>query len=122
MTFFVNGVETPVIVDDFFPCYEESGKPQCASSEEGELWVMLLEKGWAKLHGSYARIEHGWSTHVSTHLTGLPSQPIDNREENAEMIWKRLRDPDSCDFAIQASVLNEEDMEEEEEEDTEQAP
>jgi len=27
MTFFVNGVETPVIVDDFFPCYEESGKP-----------------------------------------------------------------------------------------------
>jgi len=73
MTFFVNGIETPVIVDDFFPC-NEVGEPQCAkSNDDGEMWVMLLEKGWAKLHGSYFRSEGGWATHVSMHLTGLPA-------------------------------------------------
>jgi hypothetical protein len=61
MTFFVNGIETPVIVDDFLPCYElEPSKPAFGtSSDSGELWVSLLEKGWAKLYGSYARIVAG---------------------------------------------------------------
>ena len=61
MTFFVNGIETPVIVDDFLPVKKFAvNKPAFGtSSESGELWISLLEKGWAKLYGSYARIVGG---------------------------------------------------------------
>lgn len=45
--FYLNGVETPVIVDDHFPT--KFGRAVFASSRDGELWVMLLEKAWAKL-------------------------------------------------------------------------
>ena len=49
---FINGVVTPVIVDDYLPTIYN--KPAFASSQDSELWVALLEKAWAKLHGSYA--------------------------------------------------------------------
>lgn len=88
MSFFINNREEAVIVDDQFPAHTYNGKlePKYASNPvclpiprdttKGELWVMLLEKAWAKLHGSYARIEGGWSTHVTQHLTGFPSEHI----------------------------------------------
>jgi hypothetical protein len=51
MKFWINGVETPVIVDDYFPT--RNGKCAFAACKGDEMWVSLLEKGWAKLHGSY---------------------------------------------------------------------
>jgi hypothetical protein len=65
---------------------------------------MLLEKGWAKLHGSYARIEGGWATHASMHLTGLPAQLIDHSTTNSENLWKRMRCADSADYAMHSST------------------
>ena len=109
---FINGKETPIILDDYFPTtntviefkkykeeYEEKkyGKNQlrkgeaaeeekkygknkkrkkeeaevketevkeigidvaafCRPHNGNEIWPMLLEKAWAKVHGSYARI------------------------------------------------------------------
>ena len=49
MSFFVNGVEKPVIVDDWFPVNHHTKKPVFSSSKDEELWVMLMEKAWAKL-------------------------------------------------------------------------
>ena len=57
LKFFVNGIETPVIVDDYFPIHLKDNQLAFAHSNEGELWVSLLEKGWAKLNGSYACCE-----------------------------------------------------------------
>jgi hypothetical protein len=65
---------------------------------------MLLEKGWAKLHGSYARIEGGWATHASMHLTGLPAQIIEHSAINSEKLWKRMRNADSHDYAMHSST------------------
>ena len=73
---FVNGVETPVIVDDWLPT--KFGRPAFASSGEDELWVCLLEKAWAKLHGSYCATEGGLPTMASTHLLGVPSYDLDH--------------------------------------------
>jgi hypothetical protein len=41
----------------------------------------MLEKAWAKLHGSYARIETGHAHNVMNDLTGAPSFDIDMEEE-----------------------------------------
>ncbi len=63
MKFYINGQETPVIVDDYLPT--KNGRPCYAHSKSGELWVLLLEKAWAKVHGSYARIEGGQTSHAA---------------------------------------------------------
>jgi len=57
VTLFANGVETPVIVDDFFPI--KYNQPAFLSTNTGRIWGMILEKAWAKLHGSYMRTKSG---------------------------------------------------------------
>ena len=51
-----------VLVDDTFPAVVQSGfVPQLAFSKakRQQLWVPLIEKALAKLHGCYAAIESG---------------------------------------------------------------
>lgn len=54
----LGGVWRHVVVDDFFPC-ERFGGPLYSHANGPELWVLLLEKVYAKIHGSYAAIESG---------------------------------------------------------------
>ena len=72
--FYINGVRRGVIIDDYLPC--KNGKPVFAQSRESELWVNLLEKAWAKLHGNYQRVEGGLPCHASCHVAGVPSRSI----------------------------------------------
>ncbi len=41
---------------------------------------MLLEKAWAKLHGSYCRTESGQTSHAVQHLLGQPTFSIEHNE------------------------------------------
>ena len=52
---FVDGQWQEVIVDDYLPCSKDTGLPIFACSREPEecIWICLLEKAWAKLHGTY---------------------------------------------------------------------
>ena len=52
-----NGEKVQVLVDSNIPCL--NGKPVFSSANGNELWVIILEKAWAKLHGSYERIIGG---------------------------------------------------------------
>ena len=66
-----NGEKVDIIVDDYFPTRNQ--KPFFSKNHGNELWVMILEKAWAKLHGSYKRIESGWAFNAFRDLTGAPS-------------------------------------------------
>ena len=77
LTFFVNGRITPIIVDDFIPV-KKTNKPAFAYSKDQELWVILLEKAWAKLHGSYVRTEGGLPSFAASHLLGTPTTSFYN--------------------------------------------
>ena len=89
MKFYINGIETPVMVDAYFPCYKGHNQPAFAYSREGELWVSLLEKGWAKLHGTFARIEGGLPCHANTHVSGAPSESMHHSQimDNLDSFW-----------------------------------
>jgi calpain-15 len=51
----INGEVEEIIVDDFIPV-NEVGEPLFCQPNKNEFWVLILEKAWAKVHGSYANI------------------------------------------------------------------
>ena len=48
------------------------GNPAFTKAKDDELWVVLLEKAWAKLYTSYKRIEAGYPEEALHDLTGAP--------------------------------------------------
>ena len=88
--FYINGQDTPVIVDDYLPV-KEDGSLAFASCRDGELWVSILEKAWAKLHGTYARTEGGLPCFACSHLVGVPSESFLHDDiEDVEDFWDLL--------------------------------
>ena len=53
MALCLNGVWEDIILDDQFPCVRTGGRyePAFNHTKSNELWVMLIEKAWAKVHG-----------------------------------------------------------------------
>jgi hypothetical protein len=94
-----NGLWTTVRVDDYFPCFPDSG-PIFSKSHGNELWVLLVEKAYAKLHGSYFSIQSGQSYEALMDLTGAPYQTIllptiiEERNDRSKMdiLWNKLMD------------------------------
>lgn len=94
--FCIQGEWVPVVVDDWIPC-ESPGKPAFATSKKGnELWVSLLEKAYAKLHGSYEALEGGLVQDALVDLTGGAGEEIDMRSAQAQIdlasgrLWSQL--------------------------------
>ncbi|KAK3276717.1 hypothetical protein CYMTET_15233 [Cymbomonas tetramitiformis] len=75
--FFKNGDWRKVAIDDRIPC-KRSGSPAYASCPDpNEIWVPLMEKAYAKLHGNYEDIQSGCTEEGLRDLTGGASQDID---------------------------------------------
>ena len=101
--FFINGQDTPIIVDDYLPC-KRDGKPAFATSLDKEIWVCLLEKAWAKLHGSYARTEGGLPSFAATHIMGVPAEAYQHDEiKDTEEFFATLESADHRDFVMMAA-------------------
>ena len=73
--FFINGLRTSVIVDDFIPVTAEN-KPAFAQSDKQIFWALLIEKAWAKINGSYSRTRSSSQSFFGIHLTGAPAENI----------------------------------------------
>ncbi|THU49490.1 hypothetical protein C4D60_Mb06t10110 [Musa balbisiana] len=94
--FCIQGEWVPVVVDDWIPC-ESPGKPAFATSRKrNELWVSVLEKAYAKLHGSYEALEGGLVQDALVDLTGGAGEEIDMRTAQAQIdlasgrLWSQL--------------------------------
>lgn len=59
---YVNGEPMDIVIDDYFP-YDSRPERDCwmfsRDTAERETWVMILEKAYAKVFGSYEIIEGG---------------------------------------------------------------
>ena len=71
--FYIDGRKQIVIVDDYFPVYKKNKWPCFAQPNGKEIWVMLLEKAWAKINGGYVNIIGGMSSQALECLTGFGS-------------------------------------------------
>lgn len=81
----IDGEDLEIVVDDWFPFYiDSSGKESfCFSRTKGgkddqcessEIWVMILEKAWAKVCGSYEAAEMGTASEAFNNIDGTPTQ------------------------------------------------
>ena len=64
-----------VLLDDYFPTRLDDGKvvPAFTSGNGPELWVLLIEKLYAKINGSYDSIIGGFATEALHDFTGAPT-------------------------------------------------
>ena len=100
---YINGNEAPVIVDDYLPV-KRNGTPAFATCRDGELWVSLLEKAWAKLHGTYARTEGGLPCFAASHIMGVPSESFNHAAiESTEDFFDMLQSADKRGFTMMAA-------------------
>lgn len=68
-----NGEWVVVTIDDYIPCHMNGG-PMFTSANGNELWCMLLEKAYAKLHGNYWQLRAGYVSHGMMDLSGCPTK------------------------------------------------
>ena len=62
-----------ITVDDMIPCKESSNKPLFSRCNGNELWVIILEKAYAKFFGSYMALKGGMAQESFEDLTGCPA-------------------------------------------------
>ena len=68
-----HGIWKRTVVDDFLIIRGVSPMFARNRTHPAELWVPLLEKAWAKVHGGYKNLECGKPNNALTDLTGSPS-------------------------------------------------
>lgn len=98
-----------VVLDDFFPCFP-LGEQIFSKNKMKEIWVMLLEKAYAKLYGNYKNLETGDCKHSLIDLTGCPTmaykfseKETKNKIKNGEL-WEKIKESYLNKFLIAAGT------------------
>jgi len=81
-----------VIIDDLLPKDGQGNWSFCNSDSGNNLWPMLLEKAYAKLHGGYDKIIAGKVSYALSELTGgYPEElKLSTAQKNIETFWNSL--------------------------------
>jgi len=93
--FFKSGGWEWVLVDDIVPIITIGAVP-CplyakSSGQEPELWPMILEKAYAKMHHNWDCIDGGWPREALGDLTGGLERHIDLRIQDREITFEQYQ-------------------------------
>ena len=103
--FRINGIWKLVLVDDYLPCYGSWGLNLSFTSTNGnELWVILLEKAWAKLNGCYARVIGGEANEIFEVITNTFSEKIKIKRGQEDVIWNKYLEGEKKGYIITAGT------------------
>lgn len=89
-----------VIIDDRIPVFANSGKVVFAQCKDpNELWVPLIEKAYAKLHGCYKALIGGYVHFGLADMTGFAPRLVGIQPGHmgysdaftSDQLWKMLR-------------------------------
>lgn len=113
LLFNVAGEDVEVVVDEWFPFYVDSKGVErfCFAQvrakyneqtrnqvEEPELWVMLMEKAWAKICGSYEQAELGTAAEAFNNIDGTPVEvnfvKDYEKDNNYGLLWEKMQNAD----------------------------
>eukprot|EP00004_Rigifila_ramosa_P004752 TRINITY_DN1522_c1_g1_i1.p1 TRINITY_DN1522_c1_g1~~TRINITY_DN1522_c1_g1_i1.p1 ORF type:complete len:1361 (+),score=365.30 TRINITY_DN1522_c1_g1_i1:535-4083(+) len=96
VTLYKNSQKIQVVIDDYLPCGHDNKLVYARSVNECEMWVSLLEKAYAKLHGCFQALNGGLVHLALVDLTGGASDelPLDNIRAKQDIasgaMWKKL--------------------------------
>lgn len=105
-----------VLVDDLLPC-DTNGCLIYSQANRKQLWVPLIEKAMAKLHGSYESLTAGQTIEALSTLTGYPCESISlepgdehdhdynhyGHQLDVHILWARLLSMKEAGYALGAS-------------------
>lgn len=114
---YINGEKRTVVVDDYFPYNNKTYRWAFSKSVDqfssesftriNEIWVLILEKAWAKIYGSYQRIENGTAGEAMYPLTGCPQkQFIHDDIKDPEDFWQRIKNADWKKYPMCCSIVS----------------
>lgn len=111
--FYKNGQWHDIVVDDQLPCQPGFPQPLFAhSAQQGELWPSLMEKAYAKLHGTYFALDGGNVVEALVDLTGGAGMKIrlnDQKyrdEAQSGHLWERIMRYNSWGYLMGCSYAN----------------
>ena len=116
--FYIDGIKQIVIIDDYIPVLKFTNQPYFAKFHENKIWVILLEKAWAKINGGYVNAILGKSSEAFEILTGIGSVSyflsnidlIDLTEYKIEII-KNVKNAYKNNLFITCSTYNDRSIE-----------
>ena len=108
----INGESRVVVVDDYFPFNPATdtwafARPSKTKDRNNEIWVLIVEKAWAKVFGSYQRIEAGMVGEAMYPLTGCASTGFRHDDVvDVDGFWKRLVSADKRKYPMCVSTFS----------------
>lgn len=97
-----DGLWEDIVLDDFIPVY--NNEPLFNRDKSNELWVMLLEKAWAKTFGGFMNIEAGLTREALRDLTGASCKTFMMRDPKYtdEFLWNTLKEGEQKNWIMTA--------------------
>jgi hypothetical protein len=75
-----------VTIDDYFPAINSD--VVFSLTNDNSLWLLILEKAFAKLNGSYLSLRGGFAHEALQDLTGCPTLVYDMTSQSVEYTYQ----------------------------------